>query len=307
MSTDESDATVITVSKDLYNQLVGKFEDAVEKKTGCNVSVEGQPSVNSVYEFINKAECNVLSINSWKERKERRRIAIKHTTFRNFTPRKAKFTFKDCVTDSTSVTYSETKGWSVSVLGGLSPSSPYGGGGLVGAAARYSSSKSSAEMDAHTTSKELLAEVELLKGEFAVVTKELYITEYDADCELELSCEDTKHQFVHDPKFTFQGNSLDAHEFLDTSFNTSGKKCVNFRTRCKCVLEDFEYELHVEVMKATETRGQSPIESPHILADNIFSKPAEAGSVPRKCPPEDRSCAQNMLSLKKRKLVLGEE
>ncbi len=254
--TEETDSVQVT---DLYEKLVQNIEEAVKAAEGKAPSSVDEVSV---HDFMKKVQYRVARIHDGTKRKRqpKRLVAAKTSYFKNRTRHDAKFCFRECVMDTTSCSVSKTRGFTVGVVGGLSPSSPIGGGIAAGAGASYSRSKSTELSETRASSKELLAEIVLEKDECARAVTELYCTEYEATCDLDITANTqrvNKHIFFYTPLDKKDRISkVTAKEVLNVS---GGGKDFTFRRSCHCVLEDFEYELRIEMdTDAKEVQWPSP-------------------------------------------------
>ena len=95
------------------------------------------------------------------------------------------FAFNRNVTDTATVSFGTTKGYTLGVLAGVSAGPP-GGEVRFGVGGSYSNFKSYGEIVSHQVSKNLSAEVEIAPKQSVTAVEEVHCTEYETVCTLDI-------------------------------------------------------------------------------------------------------------------------
>ena len=256
-------------STNLYHDLIEETKAAVEKKEKCNPN--DYSAVVIEVASVNDAFCNakyrLVDIKYQKVMNSRRRrlLSRKHSYFKNDSIDKSvRFTFNKNVTDTATVCFGTTKGYTLGVLAGVSAGPP-GGGVQFGVGGSYSNFKSYGEIVAHQVSKNLSAEVEITPKQCVTAVEEVHCTEYEAVCTLDIMiC--ASHQFKYringkKPSHaqigfkTVMKHRQESFEKLKmTTIEIDGVEHICVQCDCECIIEEHEHTLNIKPEECSQDK-----------------------------------------------------
>ena len=264
-------------STNLYHDLIEETKAAVEKKEKCNPNDNSAAviEVASVNDAFCNAKYRLIDTKYQKVMNSRRRrlLSRKHSHFKNDSnDRSVRFTFNKNVTDTATVCFGTTKGYTLEVLAGVSAGPP-GGGVQFGVGGSYSNFKSYGEIVSQQVSKNLSAEVEVAPKQSVTAVEEVHCTEYEAVCTLDVMiC--ASHQFKYringkkpghaqiNFKTVIKHRQESFEKLKMTTIEIDGVEHVCVQCDCECIIEEHEHTLNIkpEEEKALKTKFQSSSE-----------------------------------------------
>ena len=146
---------------------------------------------NAARKFLNKAEIRFLGCSRVNPTIiSKRLISHRSSVFKNKTKEKIKQTFRKTAEDTVTAQLKVTEGFTLGVMAGLSGGPP-GGGLTAGGGASYSRNSESSSGSSLTTTREMVAEVNVPAGHVAIATELEYHTDYHADCEFDFAVDES--------------------------------------------------------------------------------------------------------------------